>query len=643
MTQPRILVVDDEEVSRHLLEMNLQMAGFDNVFTARDGEEALDLVSESRPDLILLDVMMPNVDGFEVTRRIRMNYPQEFIPIILVSALQGVENRVEGIEAGANDFLSRPFHSEELIARINSLLALKQSRDQLGEALRKLEVLFAVSQSISAHLETGALLEQIARFTTDLTGANKATLVLLNSDGTFQRKIIARRGENSYRTDTIDPRVLTEGLLGWVISEMQPALLPEVLRDPRWSLIPEDDLTQSAIAVPLMQSGETLGALMLTSNQSSAFTHRDMDLLQAIGAQAAIALEKARLYEEARQQRARTEALLNQTGDPVLVVDSEKRITRINPAASFMLNLPAEAVGEPLTRHFSLALEDLVLRAGERQAPVSGEFTVRRDGEQRSFNISVSPVEGVGFLMLWQDISALKENERVRLDSERIEKERLLQTLTRMMGPTLAERVLSDPGILARKEKRDAVVLFADLRGFTRLTVDHAPDAVMELLNEIFEEMFDAIYHHEGVLFDIVGDELMVAFNVPYDQADASERAVATAIEMQRRFRPIQARREAVGMNVGMGIGINRGPVVLGNVGTADRVHYAMVGEAVNIAHRLVEIAEDRQIVVTPGVMQKSPPDAPDLQIHVMQSLVLKGKDEPQPMVMIELAGTRRP
>ena len=127
--QPRILIVDDEQINRSLLESRLNFAGYTNLVCAANGQEALNHCDEMLPDLILLDVMMPGIDGYVVTQEIRARFPDDFIPIILVSALRDAENRIRGIEYGANDFLSKPFNSDELVARINSLLALKQARE----------------------------------------------------------------------------------------------------------------------------------------------------------------------------------------------------------------------------------------------------------------------------------------------------------------------------------------------------------------------------------------------------------------------------------------------------------------------------------------------------------------------------------
>ncbi|MBU4305167.1 MAG: response regulator [Candidatus Omnitrophica bacterium] len=138
--KPKILVVDDEPINVKLLEANLLPAGYE-VITASNGEEALCKVAENEIDLVVLDVMMPGVDGFEVTRRLRADETTQFIPIVLVTALKETAERIQGIDAGCDDFISKPFDRGELLSRVKSLLRIKYLRDELDRNYRKLKEL----------------------------------------------------------------------------------------------------------------------------------------------------------------------------------------------------------------------------------------------------------------------------------------------------------------------------------------------------------------------------------------------------------------------------------------------------------------------------------------------------------------------
>lgn len=125
----RVLVVDDILPNIKLLEVKLKREYFD-VITAQSGEDALKKVANESPDIILLDVMMPGMDGFEVCRRLKENPETEHIPVVMVTALTDTADRVKGLEAGADDFLSKPVNDTALFARVKSLVRLKMTIDE---------------------------------------------------------------------------------------------------------------------------------------------------------------------------------------------------------------------------------------------------------------------------------------------------------------------------------------------------------------------------------------------------------------------------------------------------------------------------------------------------------------------------------
>lgn len=134
----RILVVDDTPQNVRLLADLLAVKGY-AVLTAGSGPEALAAVDRERPDLVLLDVVMPEMSGYEVCRRLRASPETAMTPVVMVTALDPAEERVKGIEAGADDFLTKPIHQAELLARVRSLLRVKRLHDELVALNRTLE------------------------------------------------------------------------------------------------------------------------------------------------------------------------------------------------------------------------------------------------------------------------------------------------------------------------------------------------------------------------------------------------------------------------------------------------------------------------------------------------------------------------
>ena len=133
----KILVVDDQPMNVKLLADVLTVKGY-SVITAESGQRALDLIRSDKPDLILLDVMMPGMTGYEVCQHLRANPAIAMLPVVLVTALDPSE-RVKGLEAGADDFLTKPINQPELLARVRSLLRVKTLHDQLAEVNANLE------------------------------------------------------------------------------------------------------------------------------------------------------------------------------------------------------------------------------------------------------------------------------------------------------------------------------------------------------------------------------------------------------------------------------------------------------------------------------------------------------------------------
>src|ERR1700678_1416895 len=142
----RILILDDEHGARTALSMLLSREGFE-VRDVHDGAAALTECASFRPDLILLDIVMPGVDGFEVCRRLKATPETRLTPVVLITGLSETGDRIQGINAGADDFLSKPIDFNELLARTRSLLRLKQYTDELENAE---SVLFSLAHSIEA-------------------------------------------------------------------------------------------------------------------------------------------------------------------------------------------------------------------------------------------------------------------------------------------------------------------------------------------------------------------------------------------------------------------------------------------------------------------------------------------------------------
>jgi PAS domain S-box-containing protein len=178
--KPVILVVDDLTQNNDLLEAYLTPQGYE-IIKAVSGEEALEKLASNQIDLILLDVMMPGMDGFEVTRRIRQDKKTKLMPIILVTALKETEDRIKGIQAGCDDYISKPFNKMELLARVQSLLKVKAYNDLMSNYRNELES-EVVNMTESLKQSNTVLDEHIARFSAIINSPDDILIFSLNRE-----------------------------------------------------------------------------------------------------------------------------------------------------------------------------------------------------------------------------------------------------------------------------------------------------------------------------------------------------------------------------------------------------------------------------------------------------------------------------
>ncbi|HRE46949.1 MAG TPA: adenylate/guanylate cyclase domain-containing protein [Aggregatilineales bacterium] len=175
--------------------------------------------------------------------------------------------------------------------------------------------------------------------------------------------------------------------------------------------------------------------------------------------------------------------------------------------------------------------------------------------------------------------------------------------LTAYVAPARRRR---QTGLLAavpqQYERGTGVVLFADLRGFTAFTAASNLDSVIDVLNTFFEAMMRVIEDHGGVVFDLIGDELLAVFNLPESVPQPAFLAVQAAVAMQHAFTNLHHRWELYGIHLGLGIGIHMGEVALGDIGGANYKRFTVIGSPVNIANRLVSNAHNGEIMISESV-----------------------------------------
>ena len=194
-TPPRILIVDDQPMNVDILKTRLAVHGYE-LLTATDGAEALAIASAQHPDLILLDIMMPRIDGIEVCKRLKADTSLPFMPIIMVTAKADSKDIVAGLEAGADEYLTKPVDQASLVARVKSMLRIKALHDTAQEQAARLEEQADATGRVEPHARTARCRP------TDDAGAHGAPETLLLSQPGRTPRLLRRRatpGEPSAR------------------------------------------------------------------------------------------------------------------------------------------------------------------------------------------------------------------------------------------------------------------------------------------------------------------------------------------------------------------------------------------------------------------------------------------------------------
>jgi class 3 adenylate cyclase len=199
----------------------------------------------------------------------------------------------------------------------------------------------------------------------------------------------------------------------------------------------------------------------------------------------------------------------------------------------------------------------------------------------------------------------------------------------------VAELLESPDGLRLGGELREVTLLVSDLRGFTTMAEHLAPQEVIDLLNRYLERMVDIITRYQGTVDEFQGDGILAFFGAPLMAADDPERAIACAIDMQTALHDINSERRQVQLpELAMGIGINTGEVIVGNIGSEKRTKYGAVGSAINVAYRIESYTVGGQILISPSTYQRV-----GALLHVRNTLDVQFKGIEQPMTVYDIGG----
>lgn len=615
-----ILIVDDKPDNLRLLSTMLASYGY-QVRKAISGQVALQGAQTAPPDLILLDINMPQMNGYEVCEKLKTIEKTKDIPVIFISALDDVLEKVKAFQVGGVDYITKPFQLEEVLVRVENQLSLRSLQRKLQEQARELhdrnsrlqqeiaerqraeeEIRFflettrAIGESADFHSALEVILHQVGEtIGWDLGEAwipDAAGIVLESSRGWYA----SSPGLASFRSESEKLTFpLNIGLPGRVWASKQPewvedfsqAGYPEFIR----SEIALDTGFKAACGVPILVGDEVLAVLVFFKILPCHKDQRFIDLFKAIGTQLGSLIQRKQAEEALRIAEERYHSIVENAMEGIFQSTPDGGYLSANPALAklYGYDSPEELISSVKNISEQLYVDPErrleFIAAMEADHAVSGfESLVRRkDGQKIWVSENVRAVrDAKGVLMYYEGtVSDITERKSAQ-EALKVQQDQTEKLLLNILPKPIAERLKLEQSTIADSFEQVSV-LFADLVGFTELSARMSPTELVKRLNVIFSH-FDQLAEMYGVeKIKTIGDAYMVVGGLPTPRDDHAEAIAQMALGMQAKIAKLSAE---TGEKLAIRVGINSGPVVAGVIGVS-KFTYDLWGDTVNVAARM--------------------------------------------------------
>ena len=546
---------------------------------------------------------------------------------ILCAPVRNWENRIIGVAEVLNS-TEGTFNQEDvavleaLTGHAAAALESSQLYESVEKALHDEAQLLGVTAALSSELQLDVLLDKIMSITTVVLDADRSTLFL------YDHRANELWSQVAEGVDLKEIRIPADaGIAGSVFVTGETVNIPDAYKDDRFNPAVDKATgykTKSILCMPVVTNeGKTIGVTQVLNKIGGPFGPRDEKRLQALGAQAAIALENARLFEDVLNERNYSESILRSLSNGVITLDAEHRIIKVNQAASRILSVDSSSLEneliEAVVGENRWVLDSLsrVQTSGEQDMTLDADV-VLDGGDSVSVNLTIDRLhdvkgEPIGFILIFEDITSEK---------------RVKSTMARYMDRELADRLL-EGGDLAGTTQ-EASVLFSDIRDFTGLAERLGARDTVSMLNDYFSEMVDVVQSHRGMLDKYIGDAIMAVFGTPFPGDNDADNAVAAAVEMIAKLRQFNRERTLQGLPpIDIRVGVNTGEVVAGNIGSPKRVDYTVIGDSVNLASRLESANKfyGTNIMISESSLRAL--KTVDQPVRELDWIQVKGRDEP--------------
>ncbi|HEV8615994.1 MAG TPA: response regulator [Methylomirabilota bacterium] len=526
----RILVVEDNSDTSALLRDLLEAEGYE-VDSVMTGEAALDAL-EIAPDvdLVVLDLMLPGMSGYEVIERLRGGGALSDVPVLVLSALSSVSARVRGLRDGADDYMTKPFLPEELVARTRTLV----TRRLLERRTEEMQALAQIAQAALTAPSADVLLQRMVEIAVEVFHADAAAILLADDGG---RVLHARASIGFAHGPGRVP--LGTGVAATAMATQSPVLIPDgAAQDPRVTdpAVRREGF-RSLMVAPLVLGGP-MGVLEV-ARRSRRLDPRADRLLRIVADRVAVAIEQSRLESEARELAD----VVRRIGEGVVVADADDRVVFANRAFLEMVGVTSDGLhGRPWTEFLSSAQDVTALIQQMRAPSYQGELLlITKAGDPLPVLVTLSSVaregESLQRIGVFRDIS--REHE-LRFRVIREQKFRTLGSLAAGVAHNINNRltpVLGWTEMLLERLAADEAIESEELKHALNVINQGASDSV-ETVRRLQEYSRPArVKGPEGVqLSDVV--EQLLALTRPQWDNEAARRGIRYEIDFKSEPAP---------------------------------------------------------------------------------------------------------
>ncbi len=527
----RILVVEDNHDTSALLRDLLEAEGYEvaSVLTGEAAFEALDATPDV--DLLVLDLMLPGMSGYEVIERLRGRAELADIPVLVLSALASVSARVRGLRDGADDYMTKPFLPEELVARTRTLVTRRLLSRRTGE----MEALAHIAQAALTAVTLDVLLQRVVEVAVEVFSADAATILLIDEAHHLLRTRAAVGLAGDIGTRTVP---LGVGVASIALTTQSPVLILDgAAHDPRTANDPtRHEGFRSLMVAPLIVAGVPLGVLDV-ARRSRRLDPRLERLVRIVADRVAVAIQHARLESEARDLAD----VVRRIGEGVIVVAADDHIVFANRAFQEMIGAPGDALtGVPWTRFLASAQDVGSLTRQMRGPAFQGELLLTDAGDPRPVLVTFSTLqgrEGVQRIGVFRDIS--REHE-LRFRVIREQKFRTLGSLAAGVAHNINNRltpVLGWTEMLLERLASDELIERDELKHALNVINQGASDSV-ETVRRLQEYSRPArVKGPEGVQLRDVLEQLLALTRPQWDN-EAARRGIRYEIDLKAEPAP---------------------------------------------------------------------------------------------------------